>query len=73
VAKAGPDFMNNIAEAGRAGDEQLIETAEYIIDNGVDAAQVMVKEYRDQAVFDIDMLPNIQAKSDLKKLVDMLL
>lgn len=73
VAKAGPDFMNKVAEAGRTGDKALAETAEYIIDNGVDAAQVMVKEYKDQAVFDINMLPNIPAKQDLKKLVDMLL
>ncbi|AKP67821.1 polyprenyl synthetase family protein [Companilactobacillus ginsenosidimutans] len=73
VAKAGPDFMNKVAEAGRTGEDELVKTAEYIIDNGVDAAQVMVKEYKDQAIFDIDMLPNIPEKQSLKKLVDMLL
>lgn len=73
VSKAGPDFMNKVAQAGRSGEKELAETAEYIIDNGVDAAQVMVKEYKDQAIFDINMLPNIPEKQDLKKLVNMLL
>lgn len=73
IGKNGNDFMNKIAEAGRTGDKALAETAEQVIDSGVDAAQVMVKEYKDQAIFDINMLPEIPEKESLKKLVNMLL
>ncbi|WP_125565156.1 polyprenyl synthetase family protein [Companilactobacillus insicii] len=73
IGKKGPDFMNKIAEAGRTGEKSLAETAEEVIDNGVDASQVMVKEYKDQALFDINMLPEIPEKHDLQKLVEMLL
>ncbi|WP_125711707.1 polyprenyl synthetase family protein [Companilactobacillus kedongensis] len=73
IGKNGNDFMNKIAEAGKTGDRALAETAEQVIDGGVDAAQVMVKEYKDQAIFDINMLPEIPEKEDLKKLVNMLL
>ncbi|APX72645.1 polyprenyl synthetase family protein [Companilactobacillus allii] len=73
IGKKGQNFMNDIAEAGKTGEENLAITAEEVIDNGVDASQVMVKEYKDQALFDINMLPEIPEKHDLQKLVEMLL
>jgi heptaprenyl diphosphate synthase len=73
LAAKGPAFANQIAEAGSGDLDALGATAMTIIETGVGQTLTMAAEYRDQALFDIGLLPPTPAKATLTSLVTILL
>ncbi|MFD1485849.1 polyprenyl synthetase family protein [Lacticaseibacillus baoqingensis] len=73
LAAVGPAFADRIATAGSGDLAALGETAMTIIETGVGQTLNMADEYRDQALFDISLLPPTPAKTTLTSLVKILL